>query len=228
MTRETLPGGYHRRLLLLACLFLGWLLLLSPTFGQAQEPIVDAQLNELLSALQGNDPLAQEQAGQRLAEVGPPAIVPQLREIFLASDNPRPAAIALAGVGTPTAMTALTAALADEELTLHRNAAQVALLEAGEDAIPALRVGLQDNKAATRRHSAELLGFIKSGQATNSLLRTAHVDPDPTVRVAAAWALGEIGDPRIRQTMLAIARSDPDPQVRIEAQRAALRVGEMF
>lgn len=213
--------------ILLALLVCGPLLLpVNPAL--AQEPVVEDQLEQLLNALEGGGPLDQEQAGQRLAEVGTSAIVPRLREIFVSTDNPRPVAVALAGIGTPPAMAALVNALGDEELTAFRNAAQVAMLELGDEAVPALLVGLRASNVTTRRNAAELLGFIKSPGAVNNLLRVAHQDEDATVRAEAVWALGEIGVARVRGALKAISRSDPATGVRIEAERALLRVGEDF
>ena len=101
-------------------------------------------------------------------------------------------------------------------------------LPSGDDAIPALIIGLQAKEPATRRNAAEVLGFIQSARAVNALLRVAQQDPDATVRQEAVWALGEIGEPRVRLSLRAISRSDPSSEVRLEALRASLRLGEIF
>ena len=163
-----------------------------------------------------------------LAEIGSGRAVPDLIRIYQTTDNPRPAAMALAGIGTSTAFAALLNGLSDEELTPRRNAAQVAFLNLDDEAIPALLVGLQSGQAATRRNASEVLGFIGSPRAVNNLLRVASQDPDATVRQQAVWALGAIGLPRTRPTLQAISKSDPSRDVRLEALRASLRLGEEF
>lgn len=212
-----------------------WFLLLVVTLSLtapfpilAQGPATPEEIDALLDILESDDLLAREQAAARLAEIGSPLAVPRLEEYFNTSSTPRPAAIALAGIATPRAMAALVAGLADEELTPRRNAAQIALLDLGEAAVPALLVGLSSKTPATRGHSAQLLGFIGSRRAINSLVQVADDDPEASVRLEAVWALGEISDPRVRGPLRAIARTDPDPDVRAEAERATLRVGEIF
>lgn len=212
-----------------------WLLLLIATLTLAlprpllaQGPATAEEINALLDTLESDDLLAREQAALQLAEIGSHLAVPRLQEILDTSRSPRPAAVALAGIATPRAIAALVGALADEELTARRNAAQVALLDLGEAAVLALLVGLSSNAPAIRQHSAQLLGFIGSRRAINSLLQAAHDDPLAGVRLEAVWALGEINDPRVRGSLRSIARSDSDPDVRAEAERASLRVGEIF
>ena len=218
----------HPRFLNLLILFLALLLVAQPLPAGAQGDDTQEQIDALLDTLRNGDLLEQEQAAQELAELGSRLAVPGLIDIFQSTDNPRPAAMALAGIGTPTAMVALIAPLADDELTARRNAAQIALLEVGEDAVSPLRGGLASGNPVMRRNAAELLGFISSPSAVNSLLQVALADDDPRVRQEAVWALGEIGEPRIRLTLRSIYRTDPDPGVRFEAQRAVLRLGEMF
>lgn len=188
----------------------------------------DARSQQLLDQLANGDPLQQEQAGQDLAALASPSLVPDLTRIFRAADNPRPAAVVLGAVGTPAAMAVLVSGLADEELTPQRNAAQRVLLEMEVEAVPALMVGLSNQSPQTRRHAATVLGFIKSPRAGNSLLRVAGSDQDARVRQEAVWALGEIGEARMMPALKAISRSDPDLDVRIEAERAMLRTGGGF
>ncbi|MEA3337824.1 MAG: HEAT repeat domain-containing protein [Chloroflexota bacterium] len=204
------------------------LLCLQPVALFAQGTSPDEVVDALLESLEQGDPLAQEEAGQALAELAPRWAIGRLAKIFETTDNPRPVAIALAGIGTPRAMAVLVNGLDDEELTAHRNAAQVALLNLGEKAVPSLVIGLRSRETPVRRNAAELLGFIGSPSAVNALLRVAKQDAEPIVREEAVWALGEIGEERIRLALQALAKTDPDPVVRIEAMRAALRLGEAF
>ncbi|MCB0198494.1 MAG: HEAT repeat domain-containing protein [Caldilineae bacterium] len=221
---------HHRRLLLLAlllCLALSTLLAVVAPQTVAAQSETGTRSQQLLDQLENGDPLQQEQAAQELAAIGSRSFVPDLTRIFMATDNPRPAATVLGAIGTPAALAVLVDGLSDEALTPRRNAAQLILLEKDVEAVPALVVGLQNRNPLTRRHSAQVLGFIGSPRAGNPLLRAAH-DIDAGVRQEAVWALGEIGEARMQPALKAIARSDPDLEVRIEAERAALRVGGGF
>lgn len=209
-------------------LLVGGGLMLPRAAVQAQTTTTQQEIDALLDTLAGGDALAQEQAAQRLVELAPTTAAQQVIAIFRASDNPRPPATVLGAIGTPVAMAALTAALDADDLTPRRNAAQIALLQAGDAAVPALSIALTSGRPAVRRNASEVLGFIKSPRSVNALLRTAQQDDDPTVRAQSVWALGEIGETRVRSSLKAIARSDPDPDVRSEAERAMLRLGEGF
>lgn len=198
----------------------------APALGQDQTPI--PTVDELIDALTGDDLLAAERAAQQLAAIGPAQAVPRLSEIFLTSDTPRLAAIALGGIGTQQAARTLAPALADQELTPRRNAAQIGLLYGGQEAINILQVTLRAPQAAARRHAAELLGYLASPFALNALLRAAHQDSDPSVRQAAVWALSQIDSPRVRPALVEISVRDPDATVRDEALNALLRLNEGF
>lgn len=221
--RSTLARSFR-----IACAFL-LLCSLAPTltaFGQVKTPA--PEVIELLATLQGDDLLARERAALRLAELKPAEAVPDLRQVFLTVEGPRPAAMALAGIGTPGAMAVLISALADEQLSERRNAAQIALLSSGEASVPSLLVGLQAIKPSTRQHSAELLGAIGSTRAVDPLLHLARQDRVPAVRLAAVQALGEMGDPLALRALRTIAGNDPDPSVRAEAGRAISLIGGEF
>lgn len=217
----------YRSLVIRSTLLLAIALLVAqPLIAIAQTS--SSEIEQLLAAMQDDDPLAQEQAAQRLAELAPPDAVPDLAQIFFTSPTPRPAAVVLAAIGTPAAMNVLVRGLDDEELTARRNAAQIGLVEIGDASAPYLVAALQADAMPIRRNSAQMLGYIGSRRAVNPLLRVGHQDPDATVRREAVWALGEIGDERVRTGLKAIARNDPDPDVRAEAENASQRVGGGF
>lgn len=215
--------SHHRNLALLS--FALWLALLAPAAVAAQSGPSAAD-QALLALLEEGSPVEQEQAAQQLAAAPSAAFIPDLTRIFRAADNPRPAASVLAAMGTPGAWAVLVSGLGDEALTARRSAAQRVLLEKGDEAVPALTVGLQNSSPVTRRYTAQVLGFIGSARPVNSLLRVAQSDAEARVRQEAVWALGEIGEPRVRSSLKAIAHGDPDAEVRIEAENAVLRVGD--
>lgn len=196
----------------------------------AQGQVTGQEIEALLAALAGEDLLAAERAGEQLAALGfaGAGAVPRLIEIFNTSVAPRPAAIALGGIGTGRALQALTGALADDELTPRRNAAQIGLLYGDEAAIQALATSLLDGRAAKRRNAADLLGFFRSPLALNPLLRVANHDEDPGARKAAVWSLSQIDSPRVRPALASIAANDPDAEVRAEAERALAQLDEEY
>lgn len=199
-----------------------------PAYGQGQ--VTGEEIEALLTALEGDDLLAAERAGEELASLGFAAsgAVPRLVEVFNTAPTPRLAAIALGGIGTGRAFQALTEALADDELTPRRNAAQIGLLYGNEAAIEALAVSLQDGRAAKRRNAAELLGFFRSPLTLNPLLRVANHDEDPGARKAAVWSLSQIDSPRVRLALAVIRVNDPDAEVRAEAERALDQLNEGY
>ena len=88
---------------------------------------------------------------------------------------------------------ALVKALRDEEGDV-KSMAQVALQRMGRGAVPALRDGLTDPDAGTRRTVADALGFI-GPDATDAVaaLIASYDDQDEGVRGNAIQALTEIG-----------------------------------
>lgn len=220
LTRKRWPG-------LLLALMLA-VLIAAPACAQGQ--VTGQEIQALLAALEGDDLLAAERASVELASLGFAAAgaVPRLIEIFNAAPTPRLAAIALGGIGTGRAFQALTEALADDELTPRRNAAQIGLLYGNEAAIEALATSLQDGRAAKRRNAAELLGFFRSPLALNPLLRVANHDEDPGARKAAVWSLSQIDSPRVRLALAVIRVNDPDAEVRAEAERALDQLNEEY
>lgn len=214
----------------ICALGVAWLALaaLPPASVSAQSPTPALNLDQLLDDLAGDDFLAAERAAQELALIGTAAIVPQLIDIFQTSDTPRLAATALGGIGTQQATQALADALADEDLTARRNAAQIGLLRGGEQAINTLVRTLRAPQVPARRHAAELLGYLSSPFAVNGLVRAAQQDADPSVRQSAVWALSEIDSTRVRPTLVSISVRDPDPAVRAEAESALARLDQRY
>lgn len=197
----------------------------STTAVHAQQDI-----DALVAALAGDDLLAVEKASQQLVVAGRDAAgaTPRLLQLFAQTDTPRPIAVVLGSIATPTSLRPLVDALADEELTPRRNAAQIGLLTAGEDGVPVLVRGLVAAQTPVRRNSADLLGYIGLPLSFNALLRAAHQDPDPSVRQSAVWALSQIDSQRVRPSLAEIAMRDPDPDVRAEATHALQRLDEGF
>lgn len=127
--------------------------------------------------------------------------IPRL-STMLQNDAPgasRLAAEALAAIGTPAAMAALTAPLADPQITPARQIAMGVLEATGQHAVPAVLAALNDSNAVVRTNAAEMLGWLSpvadpvQQAAPVAVLNRLLTDPAPAVQAQAAWALGEMG-----------------------------------
>ena len=147
----------------------------------------------LMPALSDSDEVIRARAATALGLLQVNAVVPQLG-MMLQHDGPwgrRYAAEALAAIGTPEAIAALTGPLSDAEMTPVRYMAMHGLEIAGQAAITPLRLALMDNNPVVRRNAAEMLGWLRAADAVPDLVQSQS-DQDATVRTQANWALGEM------------------------------------
>jgi hypothetical protein len=159
--------------------------------GQAARPVALDQT--LIAVLQTGTPLEQDQAITALGLLGARSAEPYLHARFWMEAQPHPStAMALANLGTPTALNALVQALANPQMTPRRQSAMAALESLGSRSTPALLAALESEDATLRANAANLLGWIADPQAVPAL-RSATNDPDPAVRQEAAWAMTQIG-----------------------------------
>jgi len=162
-------------------------------------------------------------------------------------------AFALGDMGSPQAIPALTAALADDSREVRTAAARSlgqlrangtaqllvaalgsgsvpravagqALIAIGPEAAGDLHPLLEDPDAAVRRAAAEVLGLI-GGPAEAPVLAAAAEDPAAEVRSAALRALGQVGG-RAESDVVRAALADRVPFVRTAAAHAAGRLGD--
>lgn len=110
-------------------------------------------------------------------------------------------ALASGSTGRPPAAI-LTRSLLDEADANVAGALRWALQRA-DDALEALRPGLQDPDPATRRRAAETLAEFGTDDA-GAVLAVALADDDPVVRRTAALGVGPLGDRRAVPTLLAL------------------------
>jgi HEAT repeat protein len=137
-----------------------------------------------------------EAAGQALARIGGPEIVPAVVE-RLSDPDPEMRQVAtrtlgrLAQAGQPGAMAALMQCLKNPEWTVRFNAAE-ALKAGGAEAVPALIEALKDQMAGVRKAAVESLGKIGDARAKDAL-QAAAKDESEWVRLAATQALKKNG-----------------------------------
>lgn len=160
--------------------------------GMPARPVALEQA--LLTMMQTGSPLEQDQAITALGLLGARGAEPYLHARFWMETPPHPStAMALANLGTSTALNALVQALANPQLTARRHSATAALESLGPRATPALQAALESEDATLRANAANLMGWIADPQAAGSL-RQAASDPDPLVRQEAAWAISQIAE----------------------------------
>jgi HEAT repeat protein len=112
---------------------------------------------------------------------------------------------------------------ADEE---KRGRANLALMDAGEKAAPALIEMLQGPDPAHRAAAARtLFGMGGRGKAAVPALAVLLSDADKEIRIAAAMALENMG-PDAAEAVPALTRALKDPEGRVR-QRAAIALGSI-
>ena len=121
----------------------------------------------LMPALSDSDEVIRARAATAPWLLQTKEAIPQL-DAMLQHDWPwarRYAAEALAAIGTPDAIAALTRSLRDAEMTPVRFAAMHGLQLAGQSAILPLQLALTDNNAVIRRNAAETPGWLSAADA---------------------------------------------------------------
>lgn len=149
--------------------------------------------------------------------------VPALREILLSDAAlARPAADALARIGSDAAWDALIEALASPDDSVHR-AAGAALALAGEPAVPALLAAAADPDTQLQVRAIESLGWLRA-EAARPVLGEHLADPSAEIRAAAAFALGRIGAHADLGQLQRLSETDPSPKVRAAASQAVAAI----
>src|SRR2546430_12075464 len=109
--------------------------------------------------------------------------------------------------------------LADEDRG-NGEAARQAVVQVGDDGVPALLEALRDDDWAVREQAAEALGSLKNERAIDPLIATLK-DRDGAVRQAAVLALEKLRDPRAVDGLIEALL---DQTVREEAARALKKI----
>ena len=102
--------------------------------------------------------------------------------------------------------------------------AAVALIGAGERAVPPFIEALEDQQFIVRQAAAYALGDVPDRRAVAPLIASLG-DPHEAVRLSAAAALGKIGDRAAVEPLIA-ALSDGDSKVRRMAASALGKLGD--
>jgi HEAT repeat protein len=188
---------------------------------------------DMTARLSGADPIAARNAGDVLAAMRDFSTLPAL-SAYVAKPLDEESGVAvtraIGAIGHPSALTALTGALASPLAGVRAQAA-ASLRElrapkgakVAASAAPLLPL-FGDGDANVRRQAALTLGFVgqSRGDVTGAVAALGPVatgDPSAVVRKSAAWALGELRDGTARPA-LQQAQNDADPLVRSIATAA--------
>ena len=175
---------------------------------------------ELLSRVEGKDPVARTHIINILARFNRPDVAKALEQ-QLAERNKyvRLAALAaLSGFGSNVDVGMLCAVLRDPDTETQQRAIDAVVKANHPDTIQHLVAILRDEDESARRAAVEVLNEIGTPQHIKHLLQSIK-DDDWWVRSRAADALAKIGGPRVIDAALELIR-DQDEEVR----RAAIEI----
>ncbi len=155
-------------------------------------------IEELLNALEHDDPIERRYAAEDLGEFGDPGAVPAL---IKALDDPdravrEAAADALINISGEEVVKAVVPLLYSEVVHLRNYATEV-LAQLGSEAIPALLQECESENADVRKFAIDVLGQLGEVHRIPDIQPILKLLNDENVNVAAsaAEALGRIGDP---------------------------------
>ncbi len=164
--------------------------------GYCGRPAEEA-LPDLIEALRQDDPAVVQAVGETLVKIGPAALPPLRKALEDPNFQVRQRAAQIAGAFGPNArrLSGELAALTLDSNLEVRSAAESAILQIGEPAIPEVARLLRQKNVATRQSAASLLGRL-GVPASPALVRALRQDENGSVRAAAATALGTIRPPK--------------------------------
>ena len=163
------------------------------------------EIDDLIAALDSDDPIARRDAARALGEAGAVRAVPALSSALarpvpagLEADSPEhasraAAAVALGRIGDPSAADALLAAIGDDFNI--GTAASTALGRLEPPPVAGLVAATRDVSAWRRARAVMALGEIGDRSAFDAM-RPLLDDPEDVVRRAAAAAFEKLRDPR--------------------------------
>jgi serine/threonine-protein kinase len=189
-------------------------------FRIVAEAADESALPELISRLQGKDPIARLHIITVLARFNKPEVQRALQG-QLGDNNKmiRSAALAaLAKMDGPIEVARVCALLRDPEIEVQNRAVEVLQRARDPETIRHLVPVLKDENEQSRRAAVEVLNEVGDARSVKYLLE-AIKDDDWWVRSRAGDALGKIGGPKVIDAVLELVR-DKDEDLR----RAAIEI----
>ena len=180
----------------------------------------ESSVDDLLTRIEGKDPLARLHIINVLARFNTPkvqhAIQKQLKDT---SKFVRAAALsALARMDGPFDVPLLVGMLRDPELDVQNKAVDAVIRANHPDTVKFLVEVLKDENEYARRAAVEVLNVVGTSKSVKYLLEVI-ADSDWWVRTRAADALGKIGGPRVVDAVLTLIKDDNQ-----DIRRAAIEI----
>jgi eukaryotic-like serine/threonine-protein kinase len=189
-------------------------------FRIVAEAADESALPELISRLQGKDPIARLHIISVLARFKKPEVQRALQG-QLADNNKmiRSAALAaLSKMDGPIEVAKVTALLRDPEIEVQNRAVELLQRARDPETIRHLVPILKDENEQARRAAVEVLNEVGDARSVKYLLE-AIKDDDWWVRSRAGDALGKIGGPKVIDAVLELVRDKDD-----DLRRAAIEI----
>ncbi len=183
-------------------------------FRIAGDLVDDSSVDELISRVQGKDPIARTHIIALLARFGSPKVVTALQGTLRDPNKlVRAAALKAITAGNGQVDPAQVAPLLrDTELEVQNQAVELLCRTKHPDTVRHLVEVLKDESEHARRAAVEVLNVVGDESSVKYLLKAIR-DDDWWVRSRAADALGKIGGPRVIGAALTLV-SDKDEEIR--------------
>jgi serine/threonine-protein kinase len=183
-------------------------------FRIAGDLVDESSVDELISRVQGKDPIARTHIIALLARFGSPKVVAAL-QATLKDPNKLVRAAALKAITTGSGQVdpaQIAPLLRDAELDVQNQAVELLCRSKHPDTVRHLVPVLTDESEYARRAAVEVLNVVGDESSVKYLLKAIR-DADWWVRSRAADALGKIGGPVVIGSALALV-SDKDEEIR--------------
>jgi HEAT repeat protein/tRNA A-37 threonylcarbamoyl transferase component Bud32 len=180
----------------------------------------ESSIDDLLSRIEGKDPVARLHIINVLARFNTPRVQHALqKQLKDSSKFIRAAALAaLSRMDGPYDVALLVSMLRDPELEVQNKAVDVVIKANHPDTVKFLVDVLKDENEYARRAAVEVLNAVGDSKTVKYLLEVI-ADSDWWVRTRAADALGKIGGPRVVDAVLTLIKDDNQ-----DIRRAAIEI----
>jgi len=180
----------------------------------------ESSIDDLVSRIEGKDPLARLHIIQVLSRFNRPDVQQAIqRQLKDNSKLIRSAALsALARMDGPVDIALLTSMLRDPEIEVQNKAVDVVVKANHPDTVKHLVEVLKDENEYARRSAVEVLNAVGNSKSVKYLLEVI-ADSDWWVRTRAADALGKIGGPRVVEAVMSLIKDENQ-----DIRRAAIEI----
>ncbi len=180
----------------------------------------ESSIDDLVSRIEGKDPLARLHIIQVLSRFNRPDVQQAVqRQLKDNSKLIRSAALsALARMDGPIDVALITSMLRDPEIEVQNKAVDVVVKANHPDTVKHLVEVLKDENEYARRAAVEVLNAVGNSKSVKYLLEVI-ADSDWWVRTRAADALGKIGGPRVVDAVMTLIKDENQ-----DIRRAAIEI----